>query len=246
MDSVYLRQQKAFLDYYQDVVVKNDTAVKGFLGNVTVRTKKITDEDSLNNAYTWGPFADGKLIDPRKFRYSNQWQILAADVPGIDIVMGQSGLPIRVEFSRFDTEAVFFLNEVQVDIDVIHTIPLQDIALIKVLKNEAAQLGFSGGAIAIYTRKGPPDYDNVWDKTFTTIEKEGYSLTRTFYVPELTDLAPGKDKRMTLYWNSNVKPAQNGDFQFSFRNDDATAAYKLIIQGIDSSGKLIYIEQFIK
>jgi hypothetical protein len=246
LDSNYLNQQKAFLDFYQDVVVKNDTAVKGYLGNVTVRTKKISVEDSLNAEYTSGAFKDGKIIDPKKFRYSNPWQILAADVPGIKI-FGMYGHPeMSIQFTRFDTTAVFFLNEVEVDMDVINTIPMHDIALIKVLKNEAAHLGLTGGAIAFYTRKGPPDYDNVWDKTFTTIEKEGYSLTRTFYVPEPTDLAQGKDKRMTLYWNNNVKLSPDGNYQFSFRNDDATSAYKVIIQGIDSTGKLIFAEQFIK
>lgn len=241
-------QDPAFLDYYNSVILRNDTLMKGHLGNVTVTSKKVSVEDSLNNEYTWGPFGEGKAIDPKKYpHYSNPWQILMASIPGITIEVNPDNPSMPgVGFKRFmhDGPITFYLNELEVDQETISTVALQDIALIKVLKNEAAPLGAPGGAIAFYTHKGSSQ-KNLKDEASNRFQKHGYSPTRIFYVPEIGTEGIA-DKRITLFWSANIKPASDGNYKLSVKNDDSTSAYKIIIQGIDELGKMIFTEQLFE
>src|ERR1051325_171299 len=68
----------------------------------------------------------------------------------------------------------YFLNEVNVTKDVVNSLSVDDIALIKVLKNEAAALGASQGAIAIYTRQDAGMGGSIYDKRYTKQKVEGY------------------------------------------------------------------------
>ena len=249
------------------------------LQGVTVTAKKLSPEDSLNKEYAGGPFLMGKSIDPSSIKFARTiWQVIQQTVPGVT-VEGNPFDP-TVSFNRFNglsnqggnatvdaagssdgsisadmvlTESngiAYFLNEVNVSKDVINTLAVEDVALIKVLKNEGAALGASQGVIAIYTKKGVVVGKAVYDKAYATETREGYAVTRQFYVPDYTsrELRESKeaDKRNTLYWNANIHPAKDGQYRFRFYNNDTGRKFKLIIQGIGKDGQLIYTEQVIR
>jgi hypothetical protein len=255
--------------------MKLDTTGKGYLGNVTVRSKKLSREDSLNNEYTTGAFTMGKAVDPSAFtHYTSPWQILQVSVPGIRV----EGNPFdpMVFFTRFqglnamsdntsssvslgesssgetfgllleENGIAYFLNEINVSKDVINSLSVDDIALIKVLKAEGAALGASMGAIAFYTKKGVPVRSNVYEKSFAKIDKEGYAVVRQFYVPDVSSKREGTDSRPTLYWNGNIKPGKDGKYRLQFLNDDISKEFRIVVQGLDKNGKLIYTEQLIR
>jgi hypothetical protein len=255
--------------------IQPDTSGKGYLGNVTVVSKRMSKEDSLNVTYTNGVFTMGKGVDPSKFQYyTTPWQILQASVPGIRV----EGNPFdpNVFFTRFQglngissntgsavsagessagesfnivIEAngiAYYLNEINVSKDVINALSVEDIALIKVLKNEAAALGATEGAIAFYTKKGVPTRSTVYEKTFTKIEKTGYAVVRQFYESDLSVKRDGADNRLTLYWNGDIKPRKDGSYHLQFVNDDLTKEFRVVVQGIDKNGKLIFTEQVIR
>ncbi|RYZ43967.1 MAG: hypothetical protein EOP49_27620 [Sphingobacteriales bacterium] len=52
--------------------------------------------------------------------------------------------------------AVIYVDEMRTDATFLSMLPVQDIALVKVIKN-ASVLGTRGGAIAIYTKRGEAD-----------------------------------------------------------------------------------------
>ncbi|MBK7289324.1 MAG: hypothetical protein IPI78_03205 [Chitinophagaceae bacterium] len=136
----------------------------------------------------------------------------------------------------------YYINEVNVSKDVINSLSVSDIALIKVLKNEAAALGVTQGAIAFYTKSGK-DFDaRIYDKTYTKERRDGYAIVKEFYSPDYT--SPGKmldkDNRYTLYWNGAIVPAKDGKYRFEFYNNDMSKKLRLLIQGISSEGELIY------
>lgn len=244
------------------------------LEGVVVKGKKGSREDSLNKQYAGGPFLPGKAIDPSTVKFARSiWQIIQQTVPGVTV----EGNPFdpTVVFNRFgalgggdvtastgessdgsvSTEIVvqtdgiaYYLNEVNVSKDVINTMSVDDVALIKVLKNEGAALGASLGAIAIYTKKGVAMGKTLYDKAYAVEKKEGYAIVKQFYSPDYTS-NPGNtetDKRVTLYWNGRMVPARDGKYRFRFFNNDTGKKFRLIIQGIDKDGQLIYGEQVVE
>jgi hypothetical protein len=142
----------------------------------------------------------------------------------------------------------YFLNEVNVPKDVVNTLLVDDVALIKVLKNEAAALGASQGAIAIYTRQDAVLGGRIYDKRYSKQKLEGYAISKQFYQPEYTfnpDVTE-TDQRYTLYWNSRLVPAKDGKYRFQFYNNSNGTKARLLIQGMDKNGQLIYQEQIIE
>ncbi|MEO5946664.1 MAG: MG2 domain-containing protein [Chitinophagaceae bacterium] len=245
----------------------NDSAAKyKTLDNVILKARKVSKVDSLNNEYTSGVFQMGKSIDPQEFKNAfSIWQMLQQSVPGITV----EGNPFdpTVSFNRFSGLAIakpqtgeessdplsspdvleeggiaYFINEVNVSKDVINSLSVSDIALIKVLKNEAAALGVTQGAIAFYTKTGKDFSARVYDKTYTKERRDGYAIVKEFYSPDYSSLEKNhdKDNRYTLYWSGDIAPSKDGKYRFEFYNNDISKKLRLLIQGISSDGELIY------
>jgi hypothetical protein len=244
------------------------------LENIVIKAKKRSPEDSLNLAYAGGAFLMGKTIDPSTFKnYQTIWQMIQAAVPGVSV----EGNPFdpTVTLGRFaaigggsSSESIsesssgelsqsilmetggvaYFLNEVNVSKDVINTLTVDDVALIKVLKNEASALGATQGAIAVYTKQGVGVVNNIYDKTYTKQKLEGYAISKEFYQPDYTfnPALKENDNRFTLYWNTKLIPAKDGKFRFQFYNNSIGTQARLVIQGIDKNGQLIYKEMIIE
>lgn len=248
------------------------TGGEGYLGNVTVKSKKLSPLDSLNKVYADGPFLMGKGINPAEYKnYRTIWQIIQAAIPGITI----TGNPFDpdVSFNRYQglnafssntaatsddaagaiTESngiAYYLNGINVNKDLINTLSVDDIAYIKVLKQEASVLGATQGAIAIYTNSGVVVGANPYDKTYSKLEKIGYALVKEFYAPDY-QLTPDLnkkvvDKRYLLLWNPKPRIGKDGKYHFTFFNNDFGKKYKLTVQGLDSKGNIIFVEQVIK
>lgn len=275
LDTINLANKNALTKYIQ-LTGEDNSAFKNAktLQGVVVTGKKQSREDSLNREYTGGPFTMGKAIDPSSIKNVRSiWQVIQQTVPGVTV----EGNPFdpKVSFNRFgglgnedftmsaggssdgsisndivmQTNGIaYYLNEVNVSKDVINTLMPEDVALIKVLKNEAAVLGASQGAIALYTKKGMAVGKLPFEKTYTVVKREGYAIVRQFYNVDysLTPDVKEADTRYTLYWNAKIGPSKDGKYRFRFFNNDSSKQFKLVIQGIDKDGQLIYGEQIIK
>lgn len=269
-------RNNAWANFLYGTIRKEPTPAQGRdLGNITVKAKRLSKVDSLNNVYATGPFAMGNSVVPDDYRnVISIWQILQQAVPGLT-VEGNPFDPI-VFFNRFrglntlsdnaiasttsedlstglvtQTGGIaYFINEINVSKDVVNSLSVDDVALIKVLKNEGASLGATEGAIAIYTKKGGPIRFNPTEKQFTTVERLGYAVVRQFFAPDYEQeplLNKNEtDKRYTVFWNAQMKPAKDGKYRFVFFNNDISTKLKLIIQGIDADGQFIYTEQILQ
>lgn len=234
--------------------------------NVIIKTKKLSPADSLTRLYATDIFQNSdQTLAMDKTNYVNIWQYLQRNVAGLSIGKNEFG-QTTAYFSRymnldpFATEQImvdgdettnirFFLNEVPVSKDVIETLDPSDLSVIKIYKgNTASILGAPRGAIAIYTEKGKPAAD--WrSKGFSSFRKEGYSITREFYNKDY-DLLHSEtgvsDIRPTLFWNPRIKTDASGKLTIQFYNDDITRSFRIIMNGIDADGKLLYLEKVIK
>jgi hypothetical protein len=268
LDTVNLADQQNALAKYLLGQIRADTSGIGMLETVVVKTKRISKEDSLNNAYTTGAFSMGKSVIPEEYPFrSTFWQVLEASTPGIrvegnpfdpNVYFSRSGWTNPFGTSGTDAEGesfglmnevngiAYFLNEVNVSKDVINSLSMDDIALIKVLKNEAAAVGATQGAIAFYTKKGVPVKTSPYEKGFVSQQREGYAVIKQFYAPDPASIPKGSDARTTIYWNSQLRPSKDGRYHLRFFNNDLATALKVVIQGIDKTGKLIYTEKIIR
>nr|WP_319511512.1 hypothetical protein [uncultured Draconibacterium sp.] len=103
----------------------------------------------------------------------------------------------------------------------------------------------SNGAIFIYTKRGAPD--EVREKYLKGVIKQkikGFSKYREFYSPIYTAEnrnSERPDYRTTLYWNPSVK-LTNGVANVSFFTSDDIARYKVLVEGITTSGTVCFGE----
>lgn len=246
-------------DYWNNLVLEKqrvDSAAGKTLAAVTVTARKRSPADSLNRLYATDIFhnSDQTLPLDSNSHYIDIWQFLRRSVPGITISNTDTGK--RVFFSRYEgldvfseaggSSVQFFLNEVPVSVDIIDGIHPDDIGLVKVFKgNTAAILGADRGAIAVYTKKGSGTRD--WRKRgFDSFKLSGYSVTREFYHPATPEKSLAVDRRVTLYWNPELKQEANGKAVISFYNDDFAKRFTVVVQGIDKDGKLLNIEKVIE
>lgn len=240
--------------------------------------RKLSPADSLNKVYASDIFKLGRSIDPSETGFATTiWQIIQRMVPGISVSGDMNNPVVRFNrFQGLDAMSennsasylnatgsgeddfgtmmlerngvTYFLNEVNVSMDVISTLSVSDIALIKVYAAEGTALGAAGPAIAVYTKKGAVTGKNIYDKKFSSVERTGYSLVKSFYAPlYIRERQPGEslDSRETLYWNGNIKPGKDGKYQFRFYNNDFGKKVKVVIQGIGINGELVYTEKIL-
>ena len=142
-----------------------------------------------------------------------------------------------------------FLNEVPVNISLLRTIRVQDVALIKFYEAGFIGVGsgFPGGAVAVYTKEKFRDDDKP--EKLNYFEYKGYSITKEFYNPDYS-AADAKqhapDNRTTLYWNPDIyTDAESKSVKLNFFNNDFSKKFKIIVEGFDAAGKLINLEKII-
>jgi hypothetical protein len=131
--------------------------------------KNISPEEKLNNEYCSGLFKsyDGTIIDLQNENesansYLNILDWLQGRVAGLQIYHTWYGTP--VPFIR-NSRASLFVDEIPVDAGFLNSLPVTDIAMIKIIKGPfAGAVGNGGGGtIAIYTIKGDDEEDEETD-----------------------------------------------------------------------------------
>lgn len=127
----------------------------------------ISPQDKLNDEYCSGLFKshDGIIIDLQSGNesaksYSNILEWLQGRVAGLQVYYTRNGTP--VPFIR-NMRSGIFVDEVPVDPGFLNTLPVTDIAMIKVIKDPfvGAVGNGPGGTIAIYTIKGEDDEEET-------------------------------------------------------------------------------------
>ena len=249
-DSLAKVQQK----YAADKRILDSMAASGTLQEVVVTTRVKKRIEEIDEKYTTGVFSsDGIKMDIVSDNFAiaqpNVFSYLQGRVAGLQISTQTYGPPsLRW---RGDPVAVF-LNEVQLtDPSALNNIPMSDVAYIKVFRPPffGAYLGGSGGAIAVYTRRG--DEGGMYDVTgLKRIKLEGYSRP-TNWENNLTDpdskKKPVRDIRKTLYWSPSIQLDKDvNTYTIRFKNNDVTTRFRFIAEGVNKAGKLIRLEKIIQ
>lgn len=221
------------------------------LKTVVVTSRKKSKEELMDEEYTSGFFSggDARTIvpedDPAFLASPNLLTYLQGRIAGLQI---GSGSEPTITW-RGSTTALF-VNEIQQqDVSQVMTLPMSDIAMVKIFNPPffGAMGGGAGGAIAVYLKKGATGNQMAKGLDFTTVA--GYTPVKEFYTPDYSrsDQSDVPDFRPTLYWNPFVITDKNHRRIFlSFYNNDITKKIKVIIEGINEDGKLTRVEKIFQ
>lgn len=248
-----------------------DSAI--LLKAVVIKGLKKTHLDSMNEKYASSLFTQpGEMaFDIGRAAESKMGMtvldFIQFNIPGIN-VMGDSILYWRMttgmnqstlkQMALANTPAIF-IDEVPVYSSgdgggnaALAVARLSDLLLSKVALIKVFRVGFVGsaggsphGAIAVYLKRGGDEVNFKAHENALVAYKQGYALVKEFYSPDYSkqnkEVMP--DKRLTLNWNPNLQTNNSGEAYFSFYNNDITHKFRVIIEGMDSTGKIGRIEK---
>jgi hypothetical protein len=222
------------------------------LASVEVVAKQKTKKEKMDEEYTGGLFRGGDgytfITEDDPFANSAQsvLQYLQGKVAGLQI----TGSGQQMSMSWRGGTPSLYLNEMMGDLSLVQNTPMTDVAMIKVFRPPfmGGFGGGSGGAIAVYTKKGKAANENIKGLDFAKIP--GYNPPKQFYSPDYSKLDAANsagDFRTTLYWNPFVMTdANNRRILFTFYNNDISKKLRVVIEGVNMEGKLTRIEKIIE
>lgn len=222
------------------------------LQGVEVTSRQKSPQQKMDEEYTSGLFTGGDgytfimADDPFANSSLSVLDYLQGKVAGLQIATNG---PDGGSLSWRGGTPSLFLNEMNADVSLIQTTPMSDVAMIKVFRPPffGATGGGSGGAIAVYTKKGELINSSV--KGLNAVAVNGYSPAREFYSPDYSTTADKNknDYRMTLYWNPYlVFDKSNRRVVIPFYNNDNCKRIRVVVEGINEEGKLTREEKFFE
>lgn len=223
------------------------------LQNITVTARIKPPVEAMDKKYSSGLFSGGNSLlfdivnDPFALGRPDVFSYLQGKVAGLQI----NAISNPPSLSWRDGTPQLFLDEIPVDASMIQAMPMSNIALVKVFRPPfmGAVGGGSGGAIAIYTRKGD-DLRNMPGTGLSNNTIVGYTPLKEFYSPNYSSFNQHNEQpdiRTTLYWNPMVMTtATRRSIVFSFYNNDVTKAFRIVIEGVSKEGLLTHYEQIME
>jgi hypothetical protein len=266
IDTIGLVKFQELLEEQKRVeLLKQKTTLK----EVTVYAKEKARLKQLDVKYTQGVFRGeaASTFDMSTLQNASHTQsifdFLTGKVPGLVIGNSIGGLATENVVLYRGGRPSFYLNENYIQTSQLPNIDLGDIAYIKVFnppfvggmsENRANGSGFaSGAAIAIYTKRGGDENSDKTKYNTSSMDYQmlaGYAPVKEFYTPNYAekDQANGSaDLRSTLLWNPWINlDKKNRKAVIRFYNNDITHSFRIILEGMDSKGKLIHITKLLK
>ena len=214
----------------------------------------------LEDKYTTGLFKGGdaigfNMMTPNAISFPNIFQFLRGKVPGLQISFDDqmnagNGKPRLYWRSQQDT-LKFFLNQMMVEMEVIQTLNINEIAYVKVFRPPflGAALGAPNGAIAVYTKQG--DEANYIPKgsKLTQIPIKGFTSYLPFTGPQYKTEKQKSviDKRKLLHWVSSLHlSADQPEFSIHYFNNDRSKRHRVVVEGVQQNGNLIRKEWILE
>ena len=224
------------------------------LTEVVVKSKTKSPIQLLDEKYATGFFTGGDgtsfdlTNDPSALGSMNVLTYLQSKVPGLNIMAYGSQASATWRGSKTD----FFVNEFNTPIESVQNISIADIAYIKAIRPPffGSAGGGSGGAIAIYTKRG----NNNKGKNIKSVGMEyaalgGYSVFKEFFNPDYEKPSENfeEDNRTTLYWNPYVLTnKRNPRIRIEFYNNDISKKLQIVLEGTNANGKLARVVKYIE
>ncbi|MFN8289091.1 MAG: hypothetical protein U0U70_02420 [Chitinophagaceae bacterium] len=237
------------------------------LEEVVIKVKTISKEKQLDKEYTSGIFSGSygaRMIDVGSDVMSanaiNIFRYLEGTIPGVDIYYDlhlkpphwviksrRNFLPPVLSKSDYP-DGLIFVNESQMDADLVATIPVRQIAYVKYFPPASFPYFGAGAAcvLAIYTKKGDDWYD-MQPVFLNKFKYPGYTPAKTFSMPDYSnEINNVPDFRTTLYWNPElILDGSSKETTITFYNSDNAKKFRVILEGVTTKGELVHIDKII-
>ncbi len=213
--------------------------------------KKKDPKEELDKQLSTGMFSS---INSTIFDFVNEDQHVSGSNNIFDWLQGRAaGLTFQRDNSGVNvpyirgSQAKIYLDEVQTDPSMIASLPVTNIAMVKIIKGA----GVIGDAVLIYTMKGnmkPKTTEKAVQNNNLAIIK-GYDKPSEFPIEMIDDDSPAKienDSRETLYWNPNLFDSEYVPPRIKFFNNDSAKQYKVLIISFDEDDNLLYDQEILK
>ena len=227
------------------------------LTEVVVKSKVKTPIQLLEEKYATGLFSgtDGTSFDLSSDGIAigavDVLTFLQAKVAGLNISVAGSQASATWRGSKTD----FFVNEFSTPIEQVQNMNIAEIAYIKAIRppffgSSNGSSGGSGGAIAIYTKRGSANKgSNINSKGMENVVLGGYSVFKEFFHPEYDKPTASfeADNRTTLYWNPYVLTNKRSPrVRIEFYNNDISKKLQIVLEGMNANGKLARVVKYIE
>lgn len=222
------------------------------LQGVTVTAKVKSKAEKMEEEYTSGLFRgsnDYTFITEDDISANGAMTVLnylQGKVAGLQI----TGQGTNVSMNWRGGSPSLFLNEMISDVSMIQNLPMSDVAMVKVFRPPflGAPGGGSGGAIAVYTKKGAAANENIKGLSFANLP--GYVPQKEFYSPDYMRYESQhdqEDNRTTIFWNPFIMTDKdNRRILFTVYNNDTTKRWRIILEGVNVEGKLTRMERIVE
>jgi hypothetical protein len=273
IDTIGLDQYIKLIEEQKRVaLLKQKTTLK----EVTVYAKEKTRIKQLDLKYTKGLFSieTKNSFDMNSLQNASHTQsifdFLTGRVPGLNIGNTQGGTASENVVQFRGGEVSFYLNEIFIPTSQLQNIDVSSIAYIKFFDppfaggvNEKSVSSPGGGikmpviassaAIGIYTKIGgdlTPEKSKYNTSGMGYQMQAGYAPMKEFYNPNYAEREQqnaSPDLRSSLFWDPWINLDKNHKKTvIRFYNNDITHSYRLILEGMDSKGKLLHISKILK
>jgi len=253
----------AFLDSLGSAQNAFDIANGILLKPVNIKQVKLDRMESLLNAHI-KKFDDDNaqnfdLVDEPTLPNVDILDYINGKVPGL--IINRDPATGAVTFTYHGAselvsnpdKAFFYVDEVPSDLDLVEHLQLTDVALIRFLPPPVWFAPLNGGfvgAMTIYTKSRQDDRD-TWNNRsgnqglFEEYNFKGFRVSREFEA-DATNSVPSKQGlayRTTLFWGHDMQPDRNGNIKLRFKAGSIAKKYRVVVQGMDNNGRLIYFEK---
>ena len=224
------------------------------LKEVVVKSKVKSPIQLLDEKYATGFFSGGDgtsfdlSTDPYALGSISVLTFLQSKVPGLTINAFGSQASATWRGNKTD----FFVNELNTPLESVQNISIADIAYIKAIRPPffGSAGGGSGGAIAIYTKRGTSTKGkNIKSEGLEYKVLGGYSVFKEFFNPDYEKPTENfeVDQRTTLYWNPYVLTnKRNPRIRLEFYNNDISKKLQIVLEGTNANGKLARVVKYIE
>lgn len=211
-------------------------------------------KDAANKKYAQGVWrSNGRVIYDESMKTTPTINVLDYILLNISNVKIQGGRLVNTKNMSIATGQYWdvgaFIDEGNVNPSQLQTIQMRDIGLIKFYESGFVGVSteFGGGAVAVY-RKKEDGAKKPLAGELPSVPYTGYSLYTDFSKTAEANPAEGQpDARKLLYWNPAVFiDSTKNTVTIPFRNNDTAKKFRVVVEGFDASGKLMYFEKIIE
>ncbi len=239
-ESAILKAYLQRMAEYRNIEERIRNSGEKLLGEVVIKSQKTVARDPRKIYSKPQNSLSGDML--KNVAALNPIEALQGRVAGLRIIGTGQNMTVNIRgASNFsgDIPPLYMIDGMYSDLQTLLNTPMSTVESIDVLKSSEATLFGSqgaGGVIAVYTKRGGPNYDFKNEKVPGTLNTTlmGFRPTMLFYSPkyDVNNNSKKPDFRSTLYWNPEIKTDRNGRAKLSFYNSDANSSILIKAEGL--------------